>query len=235
MNNLHKIILDKLNKASKKTDPDFNIQRYLGTTHPFSGISNGVQKSIAKDFYKENSGISFDEFINLLNSLNRGETFSEKTIGPMLIPFYKTYQSLITPEHLDKWLENLEGWAEIDSLCQSTFHSKTLLNNWKMSNQALDKFSIDKNINKRRASLVLLCKSLRESNDTRLKKRAFENVERLKYEKHILITKAISWVLREMTKNFKKDVAKYLQQNADSLPKIAVRETQKKLTTGKKN
>ncbi|MDP2951009.1 MAG: DNA alkylation repair protein, partial [bacterium] len=63
---------------------------------------------------------------------------------------------------------------------------------------------------------------------------AFENIEKLKPEKDILITKAISWLLRNLIKYHKKEVADYLKKNKNSLPKIAVRETEKKIKTGKK-
>ncbi len=234
MNSFHRIILDKLEKAPKKISDHFDVQGYIGSTHKYIGITNNNQRLVAKAFYNEYPDLTFSEFISLLDSLNNGATFSEKTIGPMLISFYKNHLSSITPNHISGWLENLEGWAEIDSLCQSTFHAETLLTNWESWDKALDKFSTDKNINKRRSSLVLLCKSIRESSDSRLKIRALQNVERLKHEKPVLITKAISWILREMTKQFKKDVSEYLEKNADSLPKIAVRETRKKILTGKK-
>jgi 3-methyladenine DNA glycosylase AlkD len=63
---------------------------------------------------------------------------------------------------------------------------------------------------------------------------AFKNVDRLKHEKEILITKAISWVLRSMVKHYRKPLQTYLKENADTLPKIALRETMTKLRTGKK-
>jgi 3-methyladenine DNA glycosylase AlkD len=63
---------------------------------------------------------------------------------------------------------------------------------------------------------------------------AFTLINRLKHEKDILITKAISWLLRAMIKNHKSKVAAYLQKNYDKLPKIAARETKRKLETGRK-
>jgi 3-methyladenine DNA glycosylase AlkD len=70
--------------------------------------------------------------------------------------------------------------------------------------------------------------------DERLAEVAFRNIDRLKSEKAVLITKAISWLLRSMVKHYKADVASYIKKSADTLPKIAVRETMVKLKTGKK-
>jgi 3-methyladenine DNA glycosylase AlkD len=63
---------------------------------------------------------------------------------------------------------------------------------------------------------------------------AIENIDRLKAEKEILITKAISWLLRSMVKHHRKLVEDYISEYNDTLPRIAVRETQVKLSTGRK-
>jgi 3-methyladenine DNA glycosylase AlkD len=99
----------------------------------------------------------------------------------------------------------------------------------------LSTLSKSKNINKRRASMVLLCKPLTRSDDERLSKTALQMIDSLKGEKEILITKAISWTLRSMVKLHRSELSKYLNKNKTSLPAIAVRETATKLKTGRKN
>ena len=49
-----------------------------------------------------------------------------------------------------------------------------------------------------------------------------------------MITKAISWLLRSMIRHYKNEVSDYVNAQADTLPKIAVRETLVKLKTGRK-
>jgi 3-methyladenine DNA glycosylase AlkD len=51
---------------------------------------------------------------------------------------------------------------------------------------------------KRRASLVMLVTAVAKSDDERLHQLAYKNIEVLKDEKDIFITKAISWLLRAM-------------------------------------
>jgi 3-methyladenine DNA glycosylase AlkD len=60
-------------------------------------------------------------------------------------------------------------------------------------------------------------------------------VERLKGERAILITKAVSWLLRALVDRHHEAVAVYVDANASSLPAIAVRETRTKLATGTKS
>ncbi|HZX73671.1 MAG TPA: DNA alkylation repair protein, partial [Cyclobacteriaceae bacterium] len=78
------------------------------------------------------------------------------------------------------------------------------------------------------------CSPISKHADQHLADMALANIDHLKHEKEILITKAISWVLRSMVRHHRKSLVAYMNENSDSLPKIAVRETNRKLDTGKK-
>lgn len=152
----------------------------------------------------------------------------------ILMDYSTTDQRKFNPALFEKWLDHLVGWAEVDAVCTSNYTATEIHNQWKVWKPQLNKFSRSKNINKRRASLVLLCSPLRKIQDNRLADQALATVEKLKHENEILITKAISWVLRSMVKHYRKELEVYLQQNGNTLPKIAFRETMVKLKTGKK-
>ena len=79
-----------------------------------------------------------------------------------------------------------------------------------------------------------LTTATRSSGDPRLNTLAFETLEALKSERPILITKAVSWLLRSMAERDPEPVANHLDQHAASLPAIAVRETRRKIATGRK-
>ncbi len=89
-------------------------------------------------------------------------------------------------------------------------------------------------VQKKRASLVLLTRAVRESNERQLADLAFANIQKLKSNRDILITKAISWLLRDLIKHHRIAVEDFVQNNRGTLPKIAIRETKTKLLTGKK-
>lgn len=94
--------------------------------------------------------------------------------------------------------------------------------------------SRDRNINKRRAALVFLTGPVRYSDDERIVALAFEIIDTLKPERDIMITKAVSWLLRSMVQHHKRAVAAYIKENRNSLPAVAVRETSRKIATGRK-
>ncbi|MEL6310091.1 MAG: DNA alkylation repair protein, partial [Chloroflexota bacterium] len=151
-----------------------------------------------------------------------------------MLGHYKPFRQQVPLDVLDSWIGQLEGWREIDTTCQSNYTAQELLAEWDSWDDFLLGLAARDTIQHRRASLVLLVKPVRENADSRLIDTALANVERLKGETDILITKAISWVLREAVKRHREAVGVYVEANAESLPAIAVREFKKKFETGKK-
>jgi len=236
-NKIHLEILQKLNKYKDSSDKKTNewVQHYLGSNKPTLGIRTGEMIRMAKEIVKKNK---FDEkkLVKLLDSLYSNATiFAEIDMAARILGIVPKVRHKLEPMLLDNWLNYTYGWAETDLLCQSNFTAEELLNNWSKWEKLLKNFCSDKNIHKRRASMVLLTKSLRQSDDKRLSKLAFEQVERLKDEKEILITKAVSWLLRALVKFHKDQVVNYLKNNQNTLPKIAYREAMAKVETGTKN
>jgi 3-methyladenine DNA glycosylase AlkD len=209
------------------------VKKYMGTRKVFYSLRSEVKNRIVRDWIKNHKNISLTEYEKFLNSLYNGKSHEEFSFAGRLLEYLPKFRTQLDPDCLDRWLDKAEGWGEVDSMCQSNFSAKEMLANWNKWKKLLAKFAKDKNIHKRRASLVLLTKAVRESDDKRLSDLAFANISRLKKEKEILITKAISWLLRSLVKNHKAEIQKYLIANLD-LPKIAIRETKAVLINGKK-
>jgi len=191
-------------------------------------------RSIAREFMRSHAHLSADEFAQLLTSLVHGESGTEKMMAGILLDYSRLDQRKFKIKLFDDWLNELEGWAEIDTLCTSKYARSEILAQWQDWERLLKKFSRSKDIGKRRASLVFLCVPTRYSQVPELADLAFENIQRLSGERDILITKAISWLLRSMIKLYRKEVMSFIKEYADSLPAIAVRETRAKLSTGVK-
>ncbi|MBU0974149.1 DNA alkylation repair protein, partial [Patescibacteria group bacterium] len=207
---------------------------YGGNSDPSLHINSQTLLLIVKDFVNKHKNLMFDEFLELLDLLYEGKYDDEKQVGGKLLQYYPVHKRNIELIRLDVWLNHLNGWSQVDSLCQSVFSVEDMTENWDKWQKILVSFSKDKNINKRRASLVLLTAPVRQSTNTEFSELAFMLIDRLKNEKGILITKAISWLLRDMVKNHKNEVATYLERTQNELPKIAFRETKRKLETGRK-
>ncbi len=236
MNQLHQQIIKQLQVASGLQSPDFEGfgRKYVGTNKAYYHTNTTQLKNIATQFLKSHH-LSQNELEELISSLyQHQQSYDELIIAAMLVASSPELRQKFDLNLLDHWLSFVCGWAETDVLCQSPFTAEDLLSRWDSWHQLLSKLSQDENVHKRRASLVLLTKPLRQSSDPRLSQLAFANIELLKSEKDILITKAISWLLRSLIVQHRQELSDYLANNQDSLPKIAFREATSKLLTGKK-
>jgi 3-methyladenine DNA glycosylase AlkD len=210
------------------------FQRYAGTSKNCYTIGTDAERAIIKGWIRRHSNLTEAEYIGLLNSLCQGESINEISIASELLESLPKLRRTVQPKYLDLWLNGMHGWTEVDSLCQSKFSAAEVLANWKDWEDLLTRLASDENVHKKRASLVLLTKPVRDSEDTRLANLAFRNIDKLKKDRNILVTKAISWLLRDLIKHNRQKVETYLKENENVLPKIALRETKTKLLTGRK-
>jgi 3-methyladenine DNA glycosylase AlkD len=230
----HKAILEEIKANSGEGTSHTLLDTYLGNSHFRYAINAPKLRSIAKDWARSNKALSKKEFCDVVTSLIHGPSSTEKVMGGIILDCATTEQSQFDPKVFDDWVDHLIGWAEVDSVCTGKFMIKSLPGQWDKWEKIVKRFAKSKNIQKRRASLVLFCSPIRYCTDLSMRDVAFQNIELLKHEKEVLITKPISWLLRSMIKNFKKDVEGYVTENKTTLPSIAVRETLVMLKTGKK-
>jgi len=231
---LHHQILQQIKKNSGKGTAHTFLDSYLGNTHFRYPISAPVLRRIAKDWMNDHRDLGTGHFASLLTDLVESASATEKSMAGILLDYATPDQRKFKPALFDRWLNHLEGWAEIDSVCTGRYSTMEVVNQWNKWKPLLIKFSKSKNINKRRASIVFFCSPLSKIESKEISQAALQIVDTLKSEKQILITKAISWILRSMVRYNREMVEEYLRENGASLPKIALRETLVKLQTGKK-
>jgi len=234
MNLHHRELLETIKLAAGSPTQHTFSDAYLGNSNPRYAINAPSLRKIAKLWALDNKKLPQKEFIKVVDGLMKGKSSTEKMLAGMILDCATPDQKSFAPKLFDEWLEHLCGWAEVDCACTGDYTVKALPNEPNAWLALLTKFSKSKNIHKRRASLVFLCSPMRHHDEKWMEELAIKNIERLKSEKEILITKAISWLLRSMIKNYRKTVEEYVDKNSDTLPAIAVRETRRKLDTGRK-
>lgn len=221
--------------ARQLSQPDMEkLVRYIGTNKTLYAIGTDAQRKIIKEWTKKRTDLTQSQYTELLTSLCQGDSINGISVAGELLIFFPKLRRKVEPKYLDVWLNSVQGWAEVDSICQSKFSAADLLADWKEWKSLLTNLASNDNVNKKRASLVLLTKPVGDSADTRLADQAFSNIDKLKNEHEILITKAVSWLLRDLIKHNRQRVENYLKENMNTLPKIALRETNTKLLTGRK-
>ena len=207
---------------------------YTGSGHPFYGVSVPERRRIAKRWIATHRDASIASVLGVVDALVGGESHEEKTLAAILLAAHRSTRRSVGPPEFDRWLDHVAGWAEVDTFCQNVIPAEQMLDEWERWRPFIDQLSIDSNINKRRAALVLLTGPAAHSSDPRLAAQAVATMDRLIDERDILITKAVSWLLRSMITHHRQTVIDYLTNNDARLPRIALRETRTKLTTGTK-
>lgn len=237
MNPRHATLLAELRKAARPVRADLPPQNdsYGGSGRPYYFVSVPDRRRMVRGWLAANKALGSGEVLAVVDSLSQGESHEEVTLGGMLVRDCPRARQAVTTADLDRWLGRLNGWAEVDTWCQNLFTAEDFSGDWLAWSGLIDRLSRDANINKRRAALVLLNGPVHYSPDPRFRDLAFAVLERLKAEKPILITKAVSWLLRSLVTQHRDAVAVYLDANAATLPAIAVRETRTKLKTGTKS
>jgi 3-methyladenine DNA glycosylase AlkD len=234
MHKHHRVLLGDLEKHRRNRVHSQSNDSYLSSGHHYHDVSVPTRRTLARAWLEKNRDLPDAEFLAVLESLYRGRSHEEKTLASILLSYHRGGRKIVGLKQLNAWLDDLAGWAEIDMLCSGVFTADEMLGNWRAWERFIRGLSHDRNINKRRAALVFLTAPVRYSDDRRLSELGFEVIEALQPEREIIITKAVSWLLRSMVRYHKRAVSACLKQNQSSLPAVAVRETKRKIATGRK-
>lgn len=224
-----------LNLSTGEELSDQAAHGYTGSPRVHLGVgANGLRDFLSEFVSSHKNELTPDAAVPLLDALYAGRTVEEPILAGMLLAKLPELRAVLPLNVFERWLDRLQGWVEVDSTCQTAFAPKDLYARWDGWSALLRKLNADPNISKRRASIVLLIRTVRESYDTRGVALALELVDNLKSERDKLITKAVSWVLREAIKRHASAITAYVDGHASELAPHVVREVWKKLTTGKK-
>jgi len=230
----HRELLKEIKKTAGKPVRDPFLQNYLGNPHPLFVIKSAALRKILRTWLAAHRELSPEQLAAVVDSLVQGKTSTEKCAGGLLLDCARKSMRGFDPKLFDRWLNSMMGWVEVDTLCTGRYPEAEIPREWLRWKPVLNRLARSKNIQKRRASVVLLCSPLRHTADPRLLKQALQTVDRLAEEREVLITKAVSWVLRSAAVHHPQEVKKYVTLNKPILPGIAVRETLTKISTGKK-
>ncbi len=208
---------------------------YGGSGRPYFNVSVPDRRALARGWLADHKAEGAKGVLALVESLFNGASHEEKTLAAILLGASTAARQAARPSDIDRWLGKLNGWAEVDSLCQNLFTAGEMMRDWPAWTELIEALTVSPDINRRRAALVLLTGPVARSDDPAFRDLAFTTLEALKAERPILITKAVSWLLRSLAARHGPEVESYLEAHAATLPAIAVREARVKLATGTKS
>lgn len=191
-------------------------------------------RSIAKDWQQTHKDVSWEEVLALVEALWASQSQEERALAIMLLARYPRRLPDLTWDHIDRWRRQLDNWGLTDGL------GTVVVGPWLMADLdtrvgRLGDLVVDQDLWSRRLALVATVPINRRDPEHAIPDFTLSLIDQVKLERHPMITKAVSWALREMTKTCPERVLAYVDANRGVLAAHVVREVENKLRTGLKS
>jgi 3-methyladenine DNA glycosylase AlkD len=190
-------------------------------------------RKIARAWYRAHPEITLENLTALADTLWGGQSREERSLAVLLLEEYADRVPRLSRQHFDRWRQSLDSWESTDGL-------GWLLALWVLGDSDsrlgyLEELIADEDVWSRRLPLVATARINRGDTGFTIPDLTLQLVDRVKAERHPMITKAVSWALRELIRHHRDQVATYLEENQDVLAGHVVREVNNKLRTGLKS
>ncbi|MBC8264024.1 MAG: DNA alkylation repair protein [Anaerolineales bacterium] len=209
------------------------VRRTVPTELKVYGLRVPQLRDIARAWGRAHQQIAHDDLVALVDSLWNGESREERMLFTYLLEHYKHLVPDLTRAQFERWRRGLDNWEMTDGL--GWVMALWLLADPDTRLDYLGELIADEDVWSRRLALVATVPINRGHTDFTIPDLTLQLVDRVKEERHPMITKAVSWALREMTKSHPDQVAAYLEKNREVLAAHVVREVDNKLRTGLKS
>ena len=216
-------------------DPEYQatVRRTVPTELKVYGLRVPQLRGIVRTWGRAHKQVEFDDLVALVDSLWNGESREERMMFTYLLEHYKHLIPDLTRTDFERWRQSLDNWEMTDGL--GWVLAFWLLGDPDARLGYLGELIADEDVWSRRLALVATTPINRGHTGFTIPDLTLELVDRVKEERHPMITKAVSWALREMTKSHPDRVAAYLEENRQVLARHVVREVNNKLRTGLKS
>jgi len=224
-----------LEQIRQQADPEYQatVRRTVPTGLKVYGLRVPQLRDIARDWGRAHQQIAHDDLVTLVDSLWNGESREERMLFTLLLEHCKRLVPDLTKADFERWRQSLGNWEATDGL--GWVLALWLLGDPDSRLDYLGELIADEDVWSRRLALVATTPINRGHTGFTIPDLTLELVDRVKEERHPMITKAVSWALREMTKSHPDQVAVYLEENREVLAAHVVREVNNKLRTGLKS
>ena len=189
-------------------------------------------RRLAKRWRRGHREAAPDEILALVESLWDGESRDERALGLEILFLYPLIVADLKRRHFDRWRADIDNWGVCD------FLATRILGSWAAASpekrlRYLEELVGDPEVWSRRLGLVA---SVRLNHDSdAYGEWTLAQVDCVLDERDPMITKAVSWVLRTMTKFDTEAIRSYVESRADRMAAQPRREVRNKLHTGRKS
>src|SRR5262245_53728949 len=123
----HAGLLDALRKAGEAPSRAPGNDSYGSSGRLYYGAPVPARRAIARAWLARHRTATAAEVLALIESLFAGESHEEKTLAAILLACHREARRHAGPKQIERWLDLLRGWAEVDSLCQGAFTEDDVL------------------------------------------------------------------------------------------------------------
>jgi 3-methyladenine DNA glycosylase AlkD len=225
-----------LGQIEQYVDPEYQagMSKAVPTGLKMYGVKVPRLREISRDWQRAHKKIAREDLVALVETLWDGESREERVLALELLQRYKRWLPDLAWAHFERWRRGLDNWEVTDVL------GVRILGPWVLEDpdgrlDHLWALIADEDVWSRRLAVVATVWLNRGRKDASFPAFTLELIDRVKEERHPMITKAVSWALREMIKKHPDRVAAYLEENREVLAAHVVREVDNKLRTGLKS
>ncbi len=197
-------------------------QAYMKSAMPYWGIKTPERKNICSEIFKKYTPISNNEYKNtvleLFDNASRREEWYASVAFALRFKKYIQFENI----NLYLYLVTQSQWWDVVDAVASNLIGPAMYNHPHLE-QNLQKWIRDENMWIRRTALLTQLNYKSDTNFGLLT----HLILQVSHEKEFFIRKAIGWVLREYSKINPEPVQLFIENNADSLSPLSVREGMK--------
>lgn len=209
------------------------MEMAVPTALKMHGLRVPEVREMAKTWSRDHKAADRADVLALFEALWAGQSREELMLASELLQRYKRWIPELEWTDFERWRRRLDNWEVTDNLGQR------ILGPWMLSapeSRVAHLYDLiqDEDVWSRRLALVTTTWLNRGRKHLSFPDLTLELVDCVKGERHPMITKAVSWALRELIKKHPDVVAQYLDANTETLAPHVVREVRSKLETGRK-
>lgn len=225
-------LLGQIKQQADPTDRK-STDKFAPTTLVVYGVKVPKLRKIAKAWCRAHKEVTRKDLFALVEALWAGGSREEREVAFYLLEHYSHWVPDLPKAHFERWRRDLDSWVESDGLGWAL--ALWLMGDPDTRMDYLWDLIADEDVWSRRLALVPLARINRGKIGDTFPDLTLQLLDRVKEERHPMITKAVSWVLRELTRTHQDRVAAYLEENRDVLASHVAREVRNKLRTGLKS
>jgi 3-methyladenine DNA glycosylase AlkD len=191
-------------------------------------------RAIRRDFSKRLTTSDSDFVLRLALNLLELSGFAFRFIAYELVQHHRRAASSLDAVTLEKLGNGIDSWGAVD--CFACYLAGPAWREGQIGDSVVRRWSRSRDRWWRRAALVAtvpLNNKARGGNGD--SPRTLEICRLMVDDRDPMVTKALSWTLRELTKRDAQSVREFLEKQRDRLAPLVRREVEHKLTTGLKN